>query len=98
MNGDNVNNPRCETARTFMKNREYLKDQINESEINSMNKNIRNMSRDINEYEKCYQPRTQLAKAESGDLLGNPHSILNRWKNYFCQLFNVHGINYVRQT
>jgi hypothetical protein len=27
-----------------------------------------------------------------------PHSILNRWKNYFCQLLNVHGVNDVRQT
>jgi hypothetical protein len=26
------------------------------------------------------------------------HSILNRGKNYFCQLLNVHGINDVRQT
>jgi hypothetical protein len=23
---------------------------------------------------------------------------LNRWKNYFCQLLNVHGVNDVRQT
>jgi hypothetical protein len=26
------------------------------------------------------------------------HSILNRWKKYFCQLLNVHGVNDVRQT
>jgi hypothetical protein len=26
------------------------------------------------------------------------HSILNRWKNYFCQLLNVHGVKDVRQT
>jgi hypothetical protein len=24
--------------------------------------------------------------------------IFNRWKNYFCQLLNVHGVNDVRQT
>jgi len=23
---------------------------------------------------------------------------LNRWKKYFCQLMNVHGVNDVRQT
>jgi hypothetical protein len=27
-----------------------------------------------------------------------PHKILNRWKNYFCQLLNVCGAGGVRQT
>jgi hypothetical protein len=39
-----------------------------------------------------------MVKAENSDLLANSHSILNRWKNYFCQLLNVHGDNDVRQT
>jgi hypothetical protein len=39
-----------------------------------------------------------MVKAESGDLLADSHSILNRWKNYFCQLLNVHGFNDIRQT
>jgi hypothetical protein len=26
------------------------------------------------------------------------HKILNRWKNYFCELLNVHGVGGVRQT
>jgi hypothetical protein len=34
----------------------------------------------------------------NGDLLAQSHSILNRWKNYFCQLLNAHGVNDVRQT
>jgi len=25
-------------------------------------------------------------------------AVLNRWKKYFCQLSNIHGINDVRQT
>jgi hypothetical protein len=28
----------------------------------------------------------------------DPHKILHRWKNYFCQLSNVHGAGDVRQT
>jgi hypothetical protein len=28
----------------------------------------------------------------------DPHKILNRWKNYFCQVLNVHGKGGVRQT
>ena len=26
------------------------------------------------------------------------HSTLARWRKYFSQLLNVHGVNYVRQT
>jgi hypothetical protein len=33
-----------------------------------------------------------------GDLLADPHNIFNRWKDYFCQLLNVHGAGGVRQT
>jgi hypothetical protein len=39
-----------------------------------------------------------MVKAENGNLLADFHSIMNRWKNYFCQLLNVHGVNNVRQT
>jgi hypothetical protein len=39
-----------------------------------------------------------LVKDERGDLLADPHRILNRWKNYFCQLLNAHGAGGVRQT
>jgi len=31
-------------------------------------------------------------------LIWDSHSILARWRNYFSQLLNVHGINDVRQT
>jgi hypothetical protein len=54
--------------------------------------------RGINEFKKGYQPRTNLVKDERGDLLADLHKILNRWKNYFCQLLNVHGAGGVRQT
>ena len=37
-------------------------------------------------------------KDEKGDLLADSHSIVARWRNYFSQLFNVHGIKHVRQA
>jgi hypothetical protein len=40
----------------------------------------------------------ELVKDEMGDLVTDSHSILARWKNYFSQLLNVHGVNDVRQT
>jgi hypothetical protein len=33
----------------------------------------------------------------NGDLLADSHNILNRWKNYFSQLLNVHNVSDVRQ-
>jgi hypothetical protein len=55
---------------------------INELESNSKNKNIRNLYRGINKFKKGYQPRTNLAQDERGDLLVDPHKIVNRWINY----------------
>jgi hypothetical protein len=31
----------------------------------------------------------ELSKDEKGDLLADPHKIVNRWMNYFRQLLNV---------
>jgi hypothetical protein len=99
VNGDNMGKVRHETSRTFRtKKREYLKNKMNELETNSKNKNIRDLYRGINEFMKGYQPGTNMVKQENGDLLADSHSILNRWKNYFCQLLNIHGVNDVRQT
>jgi hypothetical protein len=39
-----------------------------------------------------------LVKDERSDLLADPHKNLNREKNYFRQLLNVHGAGGVRQT
>jgi hypothetical protein len=61
--------------------REYPKDKINELATNSKNKNIRD------------QPRNNLAK--DGNFLADSHSILNRWKNYFSQLLNVHNVGQI---
>jgi hypothetical protein len=77
--------------------REYLKDKINELVTNSKNKNIRDLCRGIHEFKKGYQPRSTLVKDENGDLLEDSYNILNRWKNYFSQLLNVHRVGDVRQ-
>jgi hypothetical protein len=98
INGDNLNNVRREASRHFRnKKREYLKDKIHVLATNSKNKNIRDLFRGINEFKRGYQPRNNLVKVENGDLLVNSHNILNRWKNYFSQLLNVHIASDVRQ-
>jgi hypothetical protein len=35
----------------------------------------------------------ELATNENGDLLADSHNILNRWKNYFSRLLNVHNVS-----
>jgi hypothetical protein len=69
-----------------------LKDKINELESHSKNKNIRGIYRDINEFKKGFQPRTNLVKDEKVDLLADPHKIATKWMNYFCQLLNVQWV------
>jgi hypothetical protein len=55
VNGDNLNNVRCEVSRHFRnKKREYLKGKINELATNSKNKNIGDLYRGINEFKRGY--------------------------------------------
>ena len=70
----------------------YLRAKIEECEANSKIKNIRDLYRGINDFKKGYQPRCNIVKDEKGDLVADSHSIVARWRNYFSQLFNVHGV------
>jgi hypothetical protein len=65
INRENLNNVR------YFRNKkmEYLKGKINVLVMNSKNKNIWDLYRGINEYERSYQPRNNLEKDENGDLL-----------------------------
>ena len=78
--------------------KKYLKAKTDELETNSKIKNIRGFYRDINDFKKGYQPRTNIVRYENGNLVTDSHIILARWRNYFSQLFNVHGVSDVRQT
>jgi hypothetical protein len=64
---------------------------INELALNSKNKN-RDLYTGTNEFKRGYQPRNDVVKDENADLLAVSHNILNRWKNYFSQLLNVHNV------
>jgi hypothetical protein len=98
-NEDNLSDVRREGSRHFRnKKREYLKDEINELESDSKNKNIRELYRGIYKFKKSYQPRTNWIKVERGDLLADLYKIFNRWKNYFCQLLNIPGAGGIRRT
>jgi hypothetical protein len=57
-----------------------MKDKIDELATNRKNKNTRDLYRGINDFKRGYQPRSNLVKDENGDLLADPHNILNRWK------------------
>jgi len=98
-NVDNLKNVRHEVSRHFRgKKKAYLRARIEELETNSKNKNIRDLYRGINDFKKGYQPRCNIVKDEKGDLVADSHSIVPRWRNYFSQLFNVHGVMDVGQA
>ena len=98
-NVDNPNNVSHDASRHFRnKKKAYMKAKIEELETNSKIKNIRDSYRDINDFKKGYQPRTNIVKDDKGDLAADSHSILARWRNYFSQILNVHGVNDDRQT
>jgi len=97
-NVDNLNKVRCEVSRHFRgKKKAYLRARTEELETNSKNKNIRELYRGITDFKKGYQPRCNRVQDEKGDLVADSHSIVARWRNYFSQLFNVHGVKDVGQ-
>jgi hypothetical protein len=53
--------------------------------------------RGINEFKKVYLPRVNIIKDKKGNLLTDPQSVLNSWKNFFNQVLNVDGLHDVRQ-
>jgi hypothetical protein len=98
ISGDNLQNLRHETSRIFRENeREYLKGKINELETNNKNKNIRDLYRGINEFKKGYHFRINIINDDNGNLLADIQSVLNKWKSFFNQVLNVHGVHDVRQ-
>ena len=85
-NVDNLNNVRYEASRHFRnKKKAYLKAKIEELEINSKIKNIRDLCRGISDFKKGYQPRTNVVKEKKNDWVADCYSIVARWRNYFSR-------------
>jgi hypothetical protein len=80
-----------------IRGREYVKGKINELETNNKNKNIRDLYTGINQFKKGYQPSINTIKDENGNLIADPQSVLNRWKNFFNQVLNVYVLHDVMQ-
>ena len=92
-----LNNERREASRHFRnKKKAYLKAKIEDLETNSKIKNIRDLYTGISDFKKGHQPRTNIVKDEKGNLVADFHSIVARWRNYFSQLLNVHGVNDIK--
>ncbi|KAJ4428355.1 hypothetical protein ANN_24374 [Periplaneta americana] len=84
---------------------EWMKGEVKKSSVNTRDEfvavviNIAALIEEQDDLRKAlksvngYQPRVNVVKDENGDLLADSPSILNRWKNYFAQLLNVHRPN-----
>jgi phage-related tail protein len=71
-NVNNLNNVKCEASRHFRnKKKEYLKAKIN-LKLTVRQKNIRDLYRDINDFKKGCQPKTNIVRDDKGDLVRLP--------------------------
>ena len=99
INVDNLNNVRRDASRHFRnKKKAYMRAKIEELETNCKINNIRHLYRGINDMKNGYQPRTRIVKDKKGDLVADSNSIMARWRKYFCQILNVHGVSGVRHA
>jgi hypothetical protein len=64
------------------RSRQYLKEKIYELATNSKNKEIRDLYRGINGFQRSYQSRSNFMKDGNGDLLADVHNILNTCLSY----------------
>jgi len=98
-NVDNLNKVRCEVSRHFRnKKKAYLRAKIEELETNNKIQNIRDLYRGIIDFKKGYRARCNIVKDEKGDLVADSHITVARWRNYFSQLLNMHGVKDVGQA
>jgi hypothetical protein len=73
VNEENLSNVRWEASRHFRnKKRDCLKEKINDLESDSNNVNIRDMYKGITDFKKGFQPRANLIKDGTGDLIVYP--------------------------
>ena len=85
-NVDNLNNIRRDASRQFRNKKEaYMKGKIEKIETSSKIKNVRDLYKDINDFNKDYQT-----------INNRVQGTLARCRNHFSQLLNVHGVNDVR--
>ena len=74
-NVDNLSRVRCGASRHYRnKKKEYFKAKIDELETDNKIKNIRDLYRDISDFKKGYQPRTNIVKDEKSGLVADCHS------------------------
>ena len=60
--------------------------------LNNQNLNTRDLYRGISDFKNGFQPRTDVAEDERGDLVTGSHSILAKWRNHFSPLLNIYGV------
>jgi hypothetical protein len=65
--------------------------------MNSKNRNLRDLSKRINEFKRGYQPRNNLVNDVNCDLLADFHNTFNSLKKHFSRLLNIHSVNDVSQ-
>ena len=60
-----------------------MKKKVNKHEENRRNKNIREMYKGINEFEKGYQTHIYMIKKDDGAIVADTTNILFEWDQFF---------------
>ena len=80
------------------KKKKYLRTKFDETETNNKIKNIWGRVQEYQNFNKSYHSRINIVKYVKGEMVADCHSILDRWRKHFYQLFNTHLFIDVRQT
>ena len=67
-----------------------MKGKLSAIETNSKNNNFRDVYKGIKDFKKVYQAMVNVIKNQNEKLFADSNSILNRWKDDFSKLLNVH--------
>ena len=82
----NIMRDNCRTTKKTK--RDYMKAKVNKLEENGKNKTFREMCKEINEFEKVYQPPAYVIKKDDGKIVADTTSILNKREKFYCSLID----------
>ena len=71
---------------------------VNKLEKNGKRQNVREMYKVINEFKKGYQPHIYVIKKDDFTIVADKSSILNRWKQFYKNLLNVHQSSFLERS
>jgi hypothetical protein len=70
------------------KKKVWLNNRIKEIEEASRRNDLQKFYKEIKSFSKAHPPQIPLCKGPNGDLISEKALVLQRWRQYFCELLN----------